>query len=458
MLQEIEIREAFELLNKIELTSSLNSKQEILKEGESNSVLKHLLYLAYNPYLQFYIKKIPKIELHQKTNVAVKSVDTFNYYKFLELLADLKKRNITGNAAISNVIDFLKDCSREECKWYERVIGKDLKIGLADKGINKAFKGLIPIYEVLLADKISPSELNLDNSKALKMLPDRMVTQYKIDGFRLNIHTLESGENVIRTRNGKYVTGYKDLEKSASKLPRGYVFDGEIVSPELFDWIQENVKSHSDDVIANRDLFSEVMSHAFSKEDNKKGIFNVFDVVPIDEWVMRKSTQTYEERLNTLNDLVKPLNLPDIMVVPTSKVFYKKNKKDLETIVEQFHQFLNIGWEGLMIKNLDSVYEWKRSKNLLKMKLMDTVDLVVTEMFEGSGKYSGMMGGVYCDYKGYKLGVGSGWTDYDRERFWKNPNSIIGKTLEIAYQAETKNKNGGLSLSFPVVKSIREDK
>ena len=54
--------------------------------------------------------------------------------------------------------------------------------------------------------------------------------------------------------------------------------------------------------------------------------------------------------------------------------------------------------------------------------------------------------------------VGSGWNDSDRKTYWDNKNNIVGKTIEVAYQAETKNKNGGLSLSFPVFKSIRIDK
>lgn len=445
---------AFKALSSIEEVSSLNSKQDILQKNSGNDVLKNLLYLAYNPYLQFYIKKIPVTQDECSDN----EILPIRYEGFLSMLVDFSKRKVTGNEAINELSVFLTGCSPEEYKWYTRVIGKDLCIGLADKGINKAFKGLIPTYEVLLADKIAPEDLDLNTAKAMKQLPDHMVTQYKIDGYRLNIHHLETGEVIIRTRNGKYVKGYKDLEKSATQLPRGYVYDGEIVAPELFDWIQSNVKSHSDEVIANRDLFSEVMSHAFSKEDNKKGIFNVFDMIPLNDWVTRKSTQTYQERLQNLNELVKPLELPDIMVVPTSRVYDKSNEDDLKEIVEQFHQFVNIGWEGLMIKNVDSYYEWKRSKNLLKMKLMDTIDLVVTDIYEGTGKYEGMMGGVYCDYKGFKLGVGSGWSDLARRTYWNKKNLILGKTIEIAYQAETKNKNGGLSLSFPVFKSLRLDK
>ena len=310
-----------------------------------------------------------------------------------------------------------------------------------------------------MADKIASEDLNLDTPKALKMLPDRIVTQYKIDGYRLNIHVLNSGEIMIRTRNGKIVSGYNDLEREASeKLPRGYVYDGEIVAPELFEWIAINSISNNGEVTANRDLFSEVMSHAFSKENNKQGIFNLFDMIPIKEWNTQKTTETYETRLKNINELVSPLDLKHIVIVPTSRVYLKNNPDDLKAIVEDFHYYLSIGWEGLMIKNLDSVYEFKRSKNLLKMKLMDTVDLPVVDIFEGTGKYSGMMGGVYVEYKGNLVGVGSGWNDEQRQKYWNNPNEIIGKTIEIAYQAETQNKKGEKSLSFPVYKQVRTDK
>ena len=127
-------------------------------------------------------------------------------------------------------------CCEEEYIWYTRILNKDLSIGLALKGINKAFKKLIPVYDVLLADKIPAKDLNLDTPKAMKLLPERMVTQYKIDGYRLNIHVYSTGEVSIRTRNGKLVQGYQALEKEASeKLPRGYVYDGEIVAPELLE-------------------------------------------------------------------------------------------------------------------------------------------------------------------------------------------------------------------------------
>lgn len=449
------IQEAFETLEEIGEVSSTTAKQEILAEKKDNEVLRTILFSAYSPFIQYNIKKIPT----EPEDCEGSEISGVTYDDFLQLLVKLSKREITGNAAIDALEEFLTECCEDEYKWYSRVIGKDLKIGIADKGINKAIKGLIPVYEVLLADKIPPADLNLDTPKALKMLPERIVTQYKIDGYRLNIHVLQSGEVLVRTRNGKIVSGYNDLEaEAAEKLPRGYVYDGEIVAPELFEWISENMKASDDNIIANRDLFSEVMSHAFSKEDNKQGVFNLFDMVPIKEWNSQKTTESYEVRLQHIQSMVKPLELKHIAIVPTSRIYHKNNPEDLKEIVDTFHYYLSIGWEGLMIKNADSVYEFKRSKNLLKMKLMDTVDLEVIELYEGTGKYEGMMGGVYVDYKGYKVGVGSGWNDDQRQKYWENPNEILGKTIEIAYQAETKNKQGGLSLSFPVVKQVRTDK
>ena len=453
------LHQSFVILEEIKSVTSTTQKAEILKANKDNFILKSILYLTYNPFLIYNLKKVPNPDTKPD---AVTYDEDFD--EFVTLLTNLNKRIITGNEAINNVSAFLSNCSEEEKIWFTRVIQKDLKVGLADKGINRVFKDLIPVYEILLANKIDAKDLNLDTKKAYDMLPDRIVCQYKIDGYRLNIFVEDSGV-VLRTRNGKQIYGYDEIEKEAlEKLPKGYVYDGEIVAPELFDWIQNNIES-GEFTTANRDLFAEVISHAFSKEDNKQGIFNMFDMVPIKEWTTKKTTETLEVRTNRMNNMISPLELKHIRVVPTYGVYSKDNPKDLKKIVEHFHEFLRIGFEGLMIKNYDSVYEFKRSNNLLKMKLMLSADLEVTDVYEGKQgtKYEGMLGGVYVSYpasdgNNYIVGVGSGWSDEERILYWEHPELIVGKTIEVKYQAETKNQDGGYSVSFPVKKVIREDK
>ena len=89
---------------------------------------------------------------------------------------------------------------------------------------------------------------------------------------------------------------------------------------------------------------------------------------------------------------------------------------------------------------------------------MDTCDIMCLRVEEGEGKYEGKLGKIICDYKGYELGVGSGFTDEEREYFWNNPQKIINKIVEVQYFEESKNSKGELSLRFPVFKWVREDK
>jgi DNA ligase 1 len=59
-------------------------------------------------------------------------------------------------------------------------------------------------------------------------------------------------------------------------------------------------------------------------------------------------------------------------------------------------------------------------------------------------------------HKGYKVGVGSGWTIEQRREFKKDPSKIIGKTINVRFFEETENQEGGISLRFPTVKHIYE--
>ena len=108
--------------------------------------------------------------------------------------------------------------------------------------------------------------------------------------------------------------------------------------------------------------------------------------------------------------------------------------------------------------NLDKPYEFKRTKNLLKMKVMQTCDIRCIGIEEGQGKYKGTLGAIICDYKGFELRVGSGFSDEQRKFFYENPNDIVGRIIECQFFEETHDKDGNLSLRFPIFKTIRNDK
>lgn len=449
-----EIETAFRALELIKAEKSTKGKAAVLAVHENNRALRTILYYAFNTFLQYYIKQIPSVE------PAARPIQAENFNRFfmlLDALNDRKVKDVKGAVG-----DFLKLCNEIEQKWYKGVLLRNLEIGITQKGVNQAYGDFIPTYEVQLAETVK--DVTLTDKKQLNRLPEAFVLQYKIDGYRLNIHKTEDGKVSIRTRSGLPVYGYTKLEEEAATyLPPCRVYDGEMVSPQLFKWIEQNMLSDRDEKIADRHLFQDAMRKCFAKEIGKDGIFNIFDVVSMNEWESQKARDSYLDRLDFLNKDVKwaveDNGLTQMTVVPTSRVYYKNNADDMAEVLRVFHKFLSWGWEGLMIKAVDAPYAWTRNKNVLKMKLMDTADLTVLSVIEGNGAGAGMVGKLVCDYKGTTLNIGTGKMTADEKKlYFENPNRIIGKTIEVAYQAESLGRNGEPVLDFARYMKIRKDK
>lgn len=114
--------------------------------------------------------------------------------------------------------------------------------------------------------------------------------------------------------------------------------------------------------------------------------------------------------------------------------------------------------EGIMINYSYAQYQGKRNKYILKVKQMQSVDLKIIGFEEGTGKNKGTLGAIIVDYKGFKVKVGSGFTDTDRTFIWDNKENLLGRIAEIQFFEESTNKyDNSLSLRFPVFKIIREE-
>ncbi len=88
-----------------------------------------------------------------------------------------------------------------------------------------------------------------------------------------------------------------------------------------------------------------------------------------------------------------------------------------------------MGYEGLVVKPFDYRYEKRRSQSWLKMKDILSKDLKVVHYFEGTGKYEGMLGGLIVDHKGKDVRVGGGFSDVQRQEYWKH--IPIGAIIEV---------------------------
>tara|TARA_R110002020_G_scaffold84189_1_gene208756 strand:- start:833 stop:1324 length:492 start_codon:yes stop_codon:yes gene_type:complete len=121
-------------------------------------------------------------------------------------------------------------------------------------------------------------------------------------------------------------------------------------------------------------------------------------------------------------------------------------------------------WEGLMLRK-DCEYKGKRSNDLLKVKKFFDEEYVVKGVenaihriiVNGKEVEEEMLSNVIIEHRGCEVGVGSGFDQEERKKYFKNPELIIGKTITVQYFEETINQDGCHSLRFPVVKHIYEN-
>ena len=422
------MKEVLEIINQIKATSSRNEKEAILKQHKDNEDLRYILDVVYNPYIILGIKD-------KKLKKMIDRADGFkNKFgdDFKALIEYLKQNNTGRDYDVRLAAEFLRATFDEELyDFYWEVVTKDLKIGVTAKSINKAFgEQFIPQFDVMLAKKFEDEEHKVKGKE--------FVITEKLDGMR-TIMIVENGNVTFFSRQGQPIAGLVEIAQDAKLLPDN-VYDGELLIHNANDY-------------KDRDVLQETLKIA-RKDGEKRGlILHLFDMIPIEEFKAGKSKATYRKRKEELEFIVEKLKSPYIKVVPNLYV-----GKDLDVIPKLLEEMNRKGKEGLMLNVSDGKYQCKRTDVLLKIKSMNTMDCKIIGFEDGTGKYEGMLGALILDYKGYELRCGSGFTDEDRKEIWNNKEKYLGKIAEIQYFRESRNQDGGLSVSFPVFICIRHDK
>jgi DNA ligase-1 len=405
----------YDIFKQIESTSSRNDKENILQRNHNNETLKSLLEYIYNPFKVYGIGSKSFAKKYQKGQQC-------GFTSIFQLLDYLLENN-TGSDEVKLMVNaFMLSQPDNEHEWIKRIILKDLKIGITEKTINKIWKGLVPTFDVMLAHPFD-------------RLPKRAGIEIKLDGVRATAVKINGKTNLF-TRNGKEIVGFNDIIKQLDNLwIDNFMFDGELISNNNFD---------------------ETMEKVFKKSENKVADYMIFDMMPLSEFNNGKSTKTYEQRRTELANMfftikheciyypsLKLINLMTVLNNPTVEEINNFTKRAVEA-----------GFEGVIVKDMDALYVCKRDYGWQKAKPFFDGDFEIIRIEEGTGKNKGKMGSVIIDVNGNECGLGSGWSDKEREDIWNNPNDYIGKIVEVQYQEITKD---GV-LRFPSVKGIRYDK
>ena len=405
-------------------------KIEYLKQYENNALLKEVIRLALDPFTQFYIRKIPAYAHLKDTDIGLANA--------VEQLSLLSKRTYTGNKGIDHLREILCNLPTDSAKVIERIINKDLKCGVSVATVNEIWPDLIKEYPCMLASGYDQKLVDKINFPA--------IVQLKMDGMRFNAIVVND-KCEFRSRNGKELNLLGHLEDEFVTLAKGenIVFDGELIVTDGFGVMDRQT---------GNGILSKAGKGTISEEEASRVKAIIWDEIPVMFFKSGLYSKPYKNRFAEMKDRLRSLKSSGFKVEAVESQ-YVDNLDDAQTL---FQRYFEAGEEGIILKDLDAVWENKRSRKQIKFKGELECDLKVVGLEEGSGKYQGSLGSLICESADglLKVNVGSGLTDAHRAEL--NSTSTIGKIIAVKYNARIKNKQGEESLFLPIFIEVRDDK
>lgn len=261
------------------------------------------------------------------------------------------------------------------------------------------------IIQVTLAKNYDPDKHNVNGWYASE----------KLDGVR----AVFTGTDFI-TRNGNKLRAPQSFIKRIPKTRLGTILDGELyLGPNQFNKASGIVRSHDSD-------WAEL------------GIrYHVFDIIGLEA--------VFVDRYRYLQDDLDVGSEYVVQLVNQTQI----DNADTD-IPKMMEEILKSGGEGLMLKHPFSIYETKRTSNLLKVKKFQDMEAVCIGVQPGLGKHEGRIGALVLQINGKTFKAGSGLSDQEREA---PEHYYIGKQITVKYFELSKD---GIP-RFPIFKGIRTD-
>jgi len=282
--------------------------------------------------------------------------------------------------------------------------------------------------------------------------------EYKYDGVRAQLHKLGGKVRIFSRRLEDVSESFPEVSRAAASIEHDFILDGEIVpfrdgKPLPFQLLQRRLRRIENFEDAARNAPVE---------------YFVFDILLLDaeEFINRP----LRERSIALAGAIR-----ESALIPAERI----KVANMEEIARAFARSRELGYEGLVLKDPESVYAMgKRGKNWVKLKEeLDTIDTVIVAAEYGHGKRAGVISDYTFAVRGRDglktIGKAySGLTDSEIDSMTERIKKLTIKdygyrrsvkpeiVLEVAFDSiqESDRHDSGYALRFPRIKRIREDK
>jgi DNA ligase 1 len=330
-----------------------------------------------------------------------------------------------------------KDGKQTTSKWTE-CSGKNTGKSNATTDEEQALKEAKAKFNKQLAEDYHRKLEDVDNPRYVKPMlahkfKDRFngdftntYSQPKLDGMRCIV-----SKDGMFSRKGKPVLSAPHIIEALKPLFEKYpaiIFDGELYADALKDDFSKIISLAKKAKPAAEDL----------KESAEKLEFWVYDII---------SDDIFTTRYNKLSKMLK--GITSIVVVPTQPA---QNQDELD---ELFQGYLEAGMEGQMVRIGNSLYEKKRSTNLLKRKEFQDAEFIIVSLNEGKGNAAGMIKSVSLKTNdGIEFDSGIKGNQEYLKSLMENREIYVGGEATVKYQNLTPDGKP----RFPITVAVYEEK
>lgn len=248
--------------------------------------------------------------------------------------------------------------------------------------------------------------------------------QPKLDGLRCIVYST-GGTIVCQSRTGTYFETMEHIVKEITPYFNGdknLVFDGELYTTEMpFEELAGLIKKKK---ITDND-----------RERLKHVKYHIYDII---------NDEPYSKRYKWIHDNIREKRY--LSSVPT----FLTDRKDFK---KYFSEFVEDGYEGIMLRNIEGLYRCNyRSNDLQKYKEFMESEYEIVGAKEGDGRDKGTVIWVCKNEEGKEFSVRPRGTIEMRKEWFENGREYIGSMLTVIYQELSE-----LGIPrFPVGKSIRD--
>jgi DNA ligase-1 len=244
-----------------------------------------------------------------------------------------------------------------------------------------------------------------------------LYVQPKLDGLRCIIY--KTDEIIFQSRTGSHFTSLEHIQLSDlfDKFPH-LVLDGELYTDEIpFEQLAGLIKRKG------------------TSDDTKLIKYHVYDII---------STEPFYKRNSLLQKYSKLF--PD-NVIPVETLLIDSS----DELKSKFAEYIDEGYEGIMLREPLAPYQHKRTQSLQKYKEFKEDEYTIIGYTEGTGRDKSTV--IWICQATEPFYVRPKGTNEYRQQLLIDADKYIGKKLTVIYQELTEN---GIP-RFPVGKAIRED-